>query len=1064
LEKRNDDISEISFWEKIMGITREYLTIQQQFERRYGENTVILMQVGSFYEVYEYDPNLDGENIIGNESCGNIALKIAQTPQRVDQELNLDKLSLSETDFTLPIGNAVNIALILNMRLTSKNKGNPHSIDNPYLVGFPCIAYENHRDIILMHGYTIVRIDQNKTGNTITREIVEISSPGTEIDNSVVLQTNGSNSIVSIYIECQKGGTSPRLCENNMIICGMSWLDISTGQTLVCETYSKEKDEVYAIHEIYRFIHTHQPAELLINVGQLEISQAENYRNYLQKVLELDKIPVKIVKINDLDSNYFKIEYQEEFFRKAYSREVQMNEGLQFVIIQPGSTSPIDDLDLELYTYGRISFLLLLQYCYEHNEFLIKCLRKPQVQWSDQTSHLVLTHNAVTQLELLPKHVGPIMRRRKRSDPFDSLISVLDCTSTQLGSRFLRKQLLNPITDIDQLEMYYVMTRDLMDNEDLLKTIEIDLRKIPDIERLQRKMQTSLIRPKEFSNLFNGYIQICGIYSHLSKHCYDGNSSLSNLFINSEHIKDFNECLTEILSMVDLDILSTVKSLGKNNQFQSDSSFIRRGYDLEIDKLFDLITQYREWLRSVCDHLNSFLADTRGKLIEPKFERSSDENSIHITLHTTTAKANRLKSNINSVNTELCGTLEFLTAKSGTIISSEQIRRGCYELSSVQMAMERLLLKKYNEIVERVNQRKFFDSLNKFVATIDFLKTNARTAQKYKYYQPQIDRTASHSYLKIKDLRHPLIERISRNEYIANDILLGESPLGLLLFGVNSTGKSSLAKAVTLTVIMAQAGMFTAGQMTYYPYSKIISRLSGHDDILKGQSSFVVEVTELRTILRSSDDSTLVIGDELCRGTETNSGTALTVATIETLIERKSCFVFSTHMHTLPSMSSIKNFVNEKKLRIAHLTASYDPNLKELVYDRKLLDGSGSSLYGLEVCRSLSLGDEFLTRANEIRMGLEGKFPKLLNTNKSRYNAKIYVDRCSLCNGSINLQTHHIQEQAKADKNGHIGYYHKDSLFNLLIICSDCHRKIHANGNNVTPSQTLNGVYLTIAK
>ena len=168
-------------------------------------------------------------------------------------------------------------------------------------------------------------------------------------------------------------------------------------------------------------------------------------------------------------------------------------------------------------------------------------------------------------------------------------------------------------------------------------------------------------------------------------------------------------------------------------------------------------------------------------------------------------------------------------------------------------------------------------------------------------------------------------------------------------------------------------------------------------------------------------------------------------------------------MNHLPDLDVIKQYCLYKKLRIAHLTATYDGEIDKLIYDRKLVNGSGSSLYGLEVCRSLALDKEFISKANSIRRNLEDKPKTLYNTRKSKYNSKIYVDKCALCGTSINLHTHHIKEQDSADKDGFIGNYHKNVQFNLLIICQECHKQIHLNGSQVAQKQTLNGVYLSIS-
>jgi DNA mismatch repair protein MutS len=331
--------------------------------------------------------------------------------------------------------------------------------------------------------------------------------------------------------------------------------------------------------------------------------------------------------------------------------------------------------------------------------------------------------------------------------------------------------------------------------------------------------------------------------------------------------------------------------------------------------------------------------------------------------------------------------------------------------------------------------------------------------------------TGDNSYLEAKELRHPIIERIIDGPYVTNDLSLGKSrnleskspadpsPNGVLLFGVNQTGKSSLAKAIALNIIMAQIGCFVPAKLRYKPYSKIITRLSDSDNIFKGQSSFAVEMTELRTILRQSDSSTLVIGDELCHGTESHSGMAITASTILSLIEMNASFIFATHMHELLNLECMKT-ISDDKLRWCHLSISYDEVSKILIYDRKLRDGSGASVYGLMVARSLDLPKEFLDRANSILLEITGNNKEFVDTTQSRYNPKLYVDVCAKCGRSrnqIELHTHHIQEQSRADERGLIENMDKNAKDNLIVLCRDCHTMLHRKGEELQTLSTSEG-------
>ena len=1006
-----------------MSLVESYFKLHREYEKKYGESVCILVQVGKFYELYQYDPSREH--------------------QITPEGSNLEFKHLLKEHSAQSIGKAVEISILLNMRLTSKNKDKPHTIDNPFMMGFPSPSYENHRDVILSSGYTIIRIDQKPCSGhaaaNVEREVVEISSPGTELTF-----TRPSNTIVSIYLEC----TRPDLknLTKMVVVCGLSALDICTGSSIVSEIYSKEKDETYALLEIYRFLESQRPIEIILHANKVPLNQVHSYKKYLTENLELDRYPIRVVQMNEIDTIYFKDTYQESMLHKAFGSTYQ-----------PGTTNLIDELDLELFQYGRISFMVLLQYCYEHNEKIIDRLQKPKVSWTDQGKHLILTHNAINQLDLVPKQTG-------KSKELNSLSGVIDMTSTEIGSRFLRQQLLNPITDGHELESRFNMTEELLQNPDLMQKIDPLLKRLPDIEKLQRKSQIGMLKPKEFVTLFTGYFTVQMIYRLLHEHCLPREkSALRGLFLASDQTDEFNKVLTELWAKIDFEKLEAAKIV--KNQIQTHESFFMPNQDPEIDQLQYGLVQYQQWMNNICQHFNDLLPGARGKKIEPMLERaktSDDEEDVEqgdltIHLYTTTAKAASLRK-CGQINHALCGVLEFqeTRAKGKTLITSEVIRGVIYGIESYQKTLEQKLTAKYNDLVTYLGSSKFFPAITGFIAKLDLVRTSAQLALKYNYYKPIIDHTNGPSHFTITGMRHPLIERIITSEYIPNDIELNQS--GMVLFGVNSTGKTSLLKGVILILLLGHIGFYTPGKLLFRIIHRIITRLSGNDDIIKGQSSFIVEMNEVNTILRNADEHTLVVGDELCRGTETLSGTSLTAAMIKTLVERKCCFIFSSHMHHLPEMPLIKELIESKKVSIQHLTAEYDPGLDQLVYNRKLEIGSGSSLYGLEVCKSLSMDPKFLELANGIRRELEGIPDQLVPAKTSRYNRNIYMVKCYFCPNVVQLQTHHIREQSKADERGYIEHVPVHSIPNVLPVCQECHHKIHSGEIQITQQQTLRGV------
>jgi DNA mismatch repair protein MutS len=244
---------------------------------------------------------------------------------------------------------------------------------------------------------------------------------------------------------------------------------------------------------------------------------------------------------------------------------------------------------------------------------------------------------------------------------------------------------------------------------------------------------------------------------------------------------------------------------------------------------------------------------------------------------------------------------------------------------------------------------------------------------------------------------------------------------------------------------MAQAGLYVpCSTFQFKPYKYIFSRIIGNDNIFKGLSTFAVEMSELRTILRLVDENSLVLGDELCSGTETMSAISIFVAGIQRLHKCKSSFIFATHLHEIVDFEEITELTG---VRLKHMSVIYDKEQDMLIYDRKMKDGPGNNMYGLEVCKSLSLPEDFITSAYEIRTKYSPESKSLLSLKTSHYNAKKVMNMCEKCGKNPGQEVHHLSHQKEANEDGMIincdGIFHKNDLANLMTLCEGCHNEMH---------------------
>jgi DNA mismatch repair protein MutS len=394
----------------------------------------------------------------------------------------------------------------------------------------------------------------------------------------------------------------------------------------------------------------------------------------------------------------------------------------------------------------------------------------------------------------------------------------------------------------------------------------------------------------------------------------------------------------------------------------------------------------------------------------------------------------------------------------------EEITRN-YESSQVKLVS--LVKQRYTESLDLLENRfsLLLDKLILFIANIDVSISNAKCSKTMNLSRPIIEEG---NFYEAVALRHPIIEsNDERGIYVPNDVFLGannnsthnhitlnasdgEDVLGTLLYGINSSGKSSLMKSIGLSVVLAQAGFFVpAVELRFGLYDKLFTRIVSQDNLYKGLSTFAVEMLELKNIFNRADERSLVLGDEISQGTETESALAIVSSAILKLISLKATFIFATHLHQLGSIPQLENL---KHLIFLHLGIRYDESNDSLIYNRVLQLGMGNSLYGLEFAKSLHMDKEFLTMAQSIRENLNhgsSSVKKLQKQKRSKYNKDLYVSKCALCDESVE-DVHHIAAQKDASLEGHIDHFHKNHKYNLIPLCKKHHHEVHVGKINIS--------------
>jgi DNA mismatch repair protein MutS len=322
--------------------------------------------------------------------------------------------------------------------------------------------------------------------------------------------------------------------------------------------------------------------------------------------------------------------------------------------------------------------------------------------------------------------------------------------------------------------------------------------------------------------------------------------------------------------------------------------------------------------------------------------------------------------------------------------------------------------------------------------------------KKHGYTQPEVEPTKnSRSFVSCTEFRHAIMERIHPDSlFVPYSCHLGrtEDPLGMLIYGINSSGKSTMLKSMGLCLWMAQCGLYVpAAKMRFAPFDALYSKIGIQDNLFLGHSTFVAEMNELLYILQRATKNSLVMCDELTSGTETKSATGIVVSTLLHFLEKQLCFFFTTHLHTV---SKIPEVATHKHLKICHFrmdTQTKDILVKNirLRYDRSLHEGSGGDLYGIEIAKAVGLPPSFIQQAFSYRERVSVHVRDAEEKIKvSRYNKRFVLTECFLCSAKDRLHTHHITPQSEftASKNT---IHAKDGLYNLMALCESCHETLH---------------------
>ncbi|MBR2833202.1 MAG: DNA mismatch repair protein MutS [Bacilli bacterium] len=638
---------------------------------------------------------------------------------------------------------------------------------------------------------------------------------------------------------------------------GVSYADASTG-------------------EIYVMLLEHNPSKLvseIINLGIKEVVIDEKVDKSIYSIFK-NQFQLTITITDDVTSNY------ENVYRE------------------------IDDV-----RYIE-TIKLLLAYIENNQKRSLDHFQKVIIK--ESKDFLKMDIHTVRNLELIET-----LRQKERTY---SLLWLLDKTKTAMGSRLLKKYILNPLIDRKKIEKRYDVVETLL-KEFLVKSdLETYLMEVYDLERLSGKIAFGNANARDLLQLKNSL----------------------------KVLPQISECLEKISYEKKIDVLKELYDLLETSIYENppisvkEGYLIKEGYNLELDELKSL-------RKGGKDFVARFETEERMKTGIKNLKVGYNKVfGYYIEIS---------KGNLNLVKDEYGYQRKQTLANCERFISPVLKEKEALILNAEEKIID-LEYDLFNSIRDKV--KTYIPKLQKIakvISEIDVLQAFASVTEENNYVRPEL----TTNEIIIKDARHPVVEKVIKDEFVANDIVMDNNTNILLITGPNMAGKSTYMRQMAIITIMAQIGCFVpAKEAKIKVFDSIFTRIGASDDLVSGESTFMVEMTEANNAISNATGDSLILFDELGRGTATFDGMALAQSIIEYIAKNiKAKTFFSTHYHELTDLEDTL-----PGLKNIHVSA-YEEDGK-IIFLHKIKDGSVDKSYGIHVARLAGLPDTLIRRADQI--------------------------------------------------------------------------------------------------
>lgn len=641
-----------------------------------------------------------------------------------------------------------------------------------------------------------------------------------------------------------------------------------------------------------------------ISTGQCYLTLANDKNDLL---LLLNNLKVKEIVLENADNILLNRFLKEHDFVISYCDNTILKDYLSNIVIGIN----------EAY---KKTLAILFNYAIDTQKSDLKHLQK--VEFYEEKDYLKLDNFTISNLEL----VETFRNHTKEG----SLLNVLDKTETAAGGRMLKRWLLRPLLDVNKIKNRQNYITAFKDEYIVREEIRQALNGVYDLERIIGKLSCGSINAKDLVQLKNTLSKIPLIKETLNS---SQNELLKNLALNIDIHKEIYDKLN--ISLVD------------NPPFTiREGNMIRYGYNKELDRLIDISKNSHEWLKN--------------------YEQDQKDKLNVKTLKVGFNKVFGYYIEISKGQSFNLGEIEGYQRKQTLVNAERYITPKLKEFEeTILTAKDKIERLEYNLFLELKDYvANFIPSLQylaNVVSEIDCYISLALVASLHDYIRPEFN----DKEIDIVNGRHPVLETILNEKYVANDVYINDYDI-LLITGPNMGGKSTYMRMLAVLIVMAQIGsLVPASKAKLKIFDQIFTRIGASDDLASGESTFMVEMKEANYALTNATNNSLILFDEIGRGTSTYDGMALAQAIIEYIHQKvKAVTLFSTHYHELTSLEG-----KLKRLKNIHVDATETKD--GVIFLHKVKDGNASKSYGINVALLAGMPKPLIKRAKEILANLE---------------------------------------------------------------------------------------------